>query len=146
MRKALIALLMLPVLAGIADARSFICGMVARHHFKLPPIVVVNGKRCNLNLAREWASCYPHVGMQEGAVLVQSRKGRALGGGPGGHVSVIKIVLGPCSAIVHDEKGTYERDTCSRRIAVVMPTTGTTAITWRSAPFTKNDNSALMMR
>jgi hypothetical protein len=52
---------------------------------------------------------------------VQRRRGRALGGGPGGHVSRIVSLISQCRAIVTDEKGTYERDICRNLVAYVKP-------------------------
>lgn len=74
------------------------------------------------NLALAWADM-PHVSAQVGAVVVQTRPGRALGGGPGGHVSRIVEMKGQCRAIVSDNRGQYERDICSRLVAYVMPST-----------------------
>jgi hypothetical protein len=72
-------------------------------------------------LAREWATKFPHTSAGPGAVVVQSRKGRALGGGPGGHVSRIVEMISTCRAIVNDNRGTYERDICRNLIAYVRP-------------------------
>lgn len=72
-------------------------------------------------LALEWARKFQRVSAQEGAVVVQRRKGRALGGGPGGHVSRIVSLLGYCRAVVRDNRGTYERDICRNLVAYVMP-------------------------
>jgi hypothetical protein len=95
-----------------ADARGgLICGLVQRLHFHLP---------AKYNLALNWAQL-PHIAAQPGAVVVQRRNGRALGGGPGGHVSRIVELRGQCRAIVTDERGTYERDICSRLVAYVSP-------------------------
>jgi hypothetical protein len=94
-----------------ARHHGFICGATQRAYFGLPPA---------FNLALHWASL-PHTTAHPGAVVVQRRSGRALGGGPGGHVSRIVSVTGPCRAIVTDERGTYERDICSRLVAYVSP-------------------------
>lgn len=94
----------------------FICGLTQRKHFGL------TDKR--LNTALYWAKAFPHVSAQPGAVVVQRRTGRALGGGPGGHVSRIESVVGQCRAIVTDERGTYERDVCRNLVAYVMPSSG----------------------
>lgn len=90
---------------------GFICGLTQRLHFGLPP---------KFNLALAWAEL-PHTFAAPGAVVVQRRKGRALGGGPGGHVSRIVSVVGQCRAVVTDEKGTYERDICKNLVAYVRP-------------------------
>ena len=92
---------------------GMICGLTQRLHFHLADK--------SLNLALEWAKKFPHVAARPGAVVVQRRNGRALGGGPGGHVSRIVSLTGPCRAMVTDEKGTYERDICKRLVAYVSP-------------------------
>lgn len=89
----------------------FICGLTQRLFFGLPE---------RFNLALEWATL-PHVGAEPGAVVVQRRRGHALGGGPGGHVSRIVSVTGQCRALVRDDKGTYERDICRNLVAYVRP-------------------------
>lgn len=94
-----------------ARHRHFVCGATQRAYFGV-----------GSNLALDWARDFPHVQAQAGAVVVQRRNGRALGGGPGGHVSRIVQLTGQCRAIVADEKGEYERDICSRLVAYVMPT------------------------
>jgi hypothetical protein len=71
-------------------------------------------------LALHWATL-PHTTPHAGAVVVQTRRGRALGGGPGGHVSRIVEVLGECRAIVADARGQYSRDICRNTIAIVQP-------------------------
>lgn len=72
-------------------------------------------------LALDWAKKFSHTSARNGAVVVQRRRGRALGGGPGGHVSLIKEVTGQCTAIVRDNRGTYERDICTNLVAYVDP-------------------------
>lgn len=72
-------------------------------------------------LALEWARKFQHVSKQEGAVVVQRRRGRAFGGGLGGHVSRTVTLIGACSAVVRDNRGTYERDICRNLVAYVMP-------------------------
>lgn len=104
-------------LIGISSAaeakprQGFKCGYVQRIHFGLP---------AKFNLALNWATL-PHTSARPGAVVVQRRKGRALGGGPGGHVSRIVNVTGQCRAIVTDNRGTYERDICKNLVAYVQP-------------------------
>ena len=90
---------------------GFICGLTQRMYFGLGP---------EYNLALNWARL-PHTSPHPGAVVVQRRSGRALGGGPGGHVSRIVSVVSQCRAVVTDDKGTYERDICSRLVAYVEP-------------------------
>src|ERR1035437_7378779 len=82
---------------GTADARQsrhhqhgFICGLVQRLHFGLPP---------KYNLALAWADL-THTIRAPSAVVVQRRRGRALGGGPGGHGSCIVSLISQCRAIV----------------------------------------------
>ena len=113
MRQIILAAFVLCSVATNADAR-FDCGRVQRAYFNLPP---------KFNLALNWATL-PHTTPHPGAVVVQRRAGRALGGGPGGHVSRIESVLDHCRAIVTDEKGTYERNICKALVAVVDPRSG----------------------
>jgi len=99
------------------DARrgghGFICGLTQRLYFGMAD--------AKFNLAMNWAVYLPHTSAHVGAVVVQRRAGRALGGGPGGHVSRIDAVKGTCVATVTDEKGTYDRDICRNLIAYVEP-------------------------
>jgi hypothetical protein len=112
MRRAFLGLAAIACLAGSpAQAHHFVCGLVQRLHYNLPP---------KYNLALAWAGL-PHTYAHAGAVVVQRRPGRALGGGPGGHVSRIVALRGQCRALVADERGTYERDICSRLVAYVSP-------------------------
>jgi hypothetical protein len=112
MKKSLIALSLIAVITPAqAEGGKFICGLTQRLHFGLP---------AKYNLAMNWASL-PHTHAAPGAVVVQRRKGRALGGGPGGHVSRIESIIGQCRAVVTDEKGTYERDICVNLVAIVNP-------------------------
>jgi hypothetical protein len=71
-----------------------------------------------LALARSWLK-FPRTSAGPGAVVVQGRAGRALGGGPGGHVSRIVELRGSCRALVQDNRGTYERDICRRLLGYV---------------------------
>ena len=108
-----IAALALILAASPASAR-FDCGRTQCAHFGI--------HHCGpLALALEWAHRFPHTSAHPGAVVVQRRKGRALGGGPGGHVSRIVSLRGECRAIVADDRGHYERDICSRLVAYVEP-------------------------
>ena len=91
----------------------FICGLTQRLYFGI--------KDTSLNLALEWKRKFPHVAAAPGMVVVQHRRGHALGGGPGGHVSRIVSLVGACRAIVADEKGTYERDICKNGAVYVNP-------------------------
>lgn len=115
MKKLTILLLLAVSSCATAPAfgkhRGLICGLTQRLHFHLPE---------KYNLALAWLDL-PHTDAHPGAVVVQHRHGRALGGGPGGHVSRIESMVGQCRAIVTDEKGTYERDICSRLAAYVQP-------------------------
>ena len=96
-----------------AGVGHFVCGLTQRLYFGI--------KDTSLNLALEWAHKFPHTSAQAGAVVVQRRRGHALGGGPGGHVSRIVQLTGQCRAMVTDEKGTYERDICKNLVAYVTP-------------------------
>jgi hypothetical protein len=71
-----------------------------------------------LALARSWLK-FPRTSAGPGVVVVQSRSGRALGGGPGGHVSRIVELRGSCRALVQDNRGTYERDICRNLLGYV---------------------------
>ena len=114
MRRVLIAATIMLLLSMSAQARHYhyICGVTQARHFGLP--------ESKYAVALNWASL-PHTDAHPGAVVVQRRAGRALGGGPGGHVSRIVEVLGQCQARVADEKGTYTRDICRNLVAYVQP-------------------------
>ena len=101
-----------------SDAASFNCG---KYQCRIHGI-----KNCgSLALALEWAKKFTRVNQPApGIVVVQTRKGRALGGGRGGHVSKIVSVTSPCRAIVQDNRGRYERDICKNRVALVAPSSG----------------------
>lgn len=114
-RIAVITGLTLALTVSSADAASFNCGKWMCRH--------VGVANCgSLALALEWARKFQRVAHPApGLILVQRRKGRALGGGPGGHVSKIVSVTGNCRAIVRDNRGQYERDICKNRVALVSP-------------------------
>ena len=101
----------LALMIGTASAANFTCGLFQRLHFCLPT---------KYNLALAWDDL-PHTTPGPGAVVVQRRRGRALGGGPGGHVSRIERVISECQAIVTDNRGTYKRDICKNLVAYVRP-------------------------
>lgn len=99
-----------------ADAASFNCGRFMCKTFGI--------KNCgSLALALQWAKKFPHVhAPAPGTVLVQTRKGRALGGSQGGHVSrVVALTDKSCRVIVQDNRGRYERDHCRNFVAFVSP-------------------------
>lgn len=73
----------------------------------------------DFNRAYAWARL-PRTMLSPGAVVVSSRKGKGCGG-PCGHVVKVVRVIDQCRAIVHDNRGTYERNTCKNRVAVVQP-------------------------
>jgi hypothetical protein len=99
-----------PRRARLAVRGRFNCGIA---------MMAITGRRePGLALARSWLR-FPRTVAGPGAVVVQSRKGRALGGGPGGHVSRIVEMRGSCRALVQDNRGTYERDICSRLLGYV---------------------------
>lgn len=115
MIRILAAVAAMLVLTTAVEAASFGCGRYQRGLFGL------NGpQHRHLNLARGWLA-FPRTSAQAGAVVVQGRRGRALGGGPGGHVARIERVTGSCTAIVRDNRGTYERDICRNLLAYVAP-------------------------
>ena len=93
------------------NGHGFNCGRTQAAYFGLGPAFA---------LALHWASL-PHTSAHPGAVVVQRRAGRALGGGPGGHVSRIVSVQSTCRAIVTDNSGTYSRDICRNLVAYVAP-------------------------
>lgn len=116
---AMTVLLLLPVSAQARQHHrrhhghhGFICGVTQADFFHLP--------RSKYALALAWDGL-PHTNAHPGAVVVQRRKGRALGGGPGGHVSRIVQNISQCVALVADEKGTYKRDICKNLVAYVQP-------------------------
>lgn len=114
-RLALLSTVVAVVLVGASTAESaaLVCGAVQMRYFGM------HDK--NFRLAKNWARLLPHTTAHEGAVVVQSRRGRDSAGNPGGHVSRIVSMRGSCRAIVADEKGQYERDICKRLIAYVDP-------------------------
>lgn len=95
------------------SAASYTCGLYMRGLYggKYGP---------EYNLALRWAHLQ-HTNAHPGAVVVQTRRGRALGGGPGGHVSRIVEMQGQCRAIVQDNRGRYSRDICKNLKAYVSP-------------------------
>lgn len=110
-----VVVLLIVVSCSPADA-AFNCG-----RFMCSLFGIANCKKPNLQLALTWASTFPRSVARPGAVVVQRRKGRAQGGGPGGHVSKIVEVRGQCRALVRDNRGTYERDICRSLVAYVQP-------------------------
>lgn len=111
MKRLLIASTLAVALVSSASAESFNCGRYMSSHFGIKPIP----------LALNWAKAFPHTNARPGVVVVQRRKGRALGGSPGGHVSKIVSLSGHCRAVVLDNRGTYERDICRALVAYVDP-------------------------
>lgn len=114
---AIAAVLTLPALADAkprkqSGLRGLTCGLVMRQMFGLADPA--------LNLARQWLR-FQRTELQPGAVVVSSRRGRALGGGPGGHVVKVLEVRGACTALVRDNRGTYVRDICRNQLGIVMP-------------------------
>lgn len=115
MRRLLGAAALLIALCGPALAASYTCGRYMRTQFPHLPAGI------NFDLALKWAEALPHTLARPGAVVVQTRAGRAKGGGPGGHVSKILELRGHCRALVRDNRGAYERDICRRLVAYVQP-------------------------
>ncbi len=94
--------------------RGYTCGIVMRQ-------LTGNIYGPEFNLARNWLRL-PRISVPTiGAVVVQSRAGRALGGGLGGHVSRIVSLSSNCRAVVQDNRGTYERDICRNLLGYVIP-------------------------
>ena len=121
MRRVLIAAtIMLMLLPMSAQARQrhyrhhgYICGATQAAYFHLPV--------SKYALALNWDDL-PHTYPHPGAVVVQRRAGRALGGGPGGHVSrIVQLTDNRCEAVVADEKGMYRRDICRNLVSYVQP-------------------------
>lgn len=99
------------LLLSAAPSEAFNCGHYLRQFYGLGP---------SYGLALNWAGLR-RSGPAPGTVVVQRRTGRALGGGPGGHVSRIVSIQGRCRAVVHDNRGTYSRDICKNLVAYVRP-------------------------
>ena len=76
------------------------CGSTQTSHFNLPR--VYNGH--NLWQAVEWTHAFPRTDAHAGAV------GYVRHGGPTGHVFRVVSVTGPNTALVADDRGTYERN------------------------------------
>lgn len=93
-----------------------ICGSTQANYFGLPRMV--NGH--NLWQAVEWTRTFPRTSIHVGAVGYQH------GGGPTGHVFRVTAYAGGCKATVTDDRGTYERNICSRG-AVFVDVTGVSA-------------------
>ena len=117
--RLLVAILAVVVCVSQADARPrLICGWTQRIYYGI--------KDASFNLALHWA-VLPHTSPQPGAVVVQRRRGHAIGGGPGGHVSRIVSVIGSCRAMVVDERGEYGRNICKNLVAYVLPNSAPSA-------------------
>ena len=121
---ATVGVIVLLLLHSVANARgrcdgihSCLCGRTQAEHFNLPR----NYNGYNLWQARDWALAFQHVQAQAGAVMYQH------GGGRTGHVSRIVALLDNCHATVSDDKGTYERNICTRGATFVMPSMGLSA-------------------
>jgi hypothetical protein len=80
------------------------CGSTQASFFGLPRMF--HGH--NLWQAVEWIMAFPHTSPHAGAVGYQH------GGGPTGHVFRIVNYAGGCTATVSDDRGTYQRNICSR--------------------------------
>lgn len=120
MRTMILAVLMVIATFNIAEARRrgpcdgihrCTCGSTQARHFKLPRFY----KGHNLWRAVEWKRAFPRASLAPGVVVYQR------GGGPSGHVSRVVRVISRCRAIVADERGTYERNVCSRGAVYVRP-------------------------
>jgi len=115
MKKFVLVALVLSAMCTSVDARprGYTCGLFMRQ--------LTGGQHGpKFNLALHWATL-SRGHAAPGMVLVQRRAGRALGGGPGGHVAMIREILGPCKARVQDNRGTYVRNTCKGFVAYVHP-------------------------
>jgi hypothetical protein len=110
-----ITALALALSATNVQAANFTCGRWLCRHLGIA--------NCgSLALALQWAEKFRHTTAHPGAVLVQRRSGRALGGSAGGHVSkVVALTDKPCRVIVQDNRGRYERDHCRNFVAFVSP-------------------------
>lgn len=102
-----------------ARAASYNCGYA---QCAIHGISKAECRKRGLPLALNWAKLPRLSQAVPGAVVVQRRAGRALGGSAGGHVAKILTVTGPCRATVIDNRGKpYSRDICSRLVAFVSP-------------------------
>ena len=102
---------------------GLVCGLTQRLHFGIT--------NTRYNLARAWLD-FPRTTAHPDAVVVQARAGKDSAGKPGGHVSRIVRNTGHCTAVVADEKGTYERNICANLLAYVQPRGG--AVTAFASP------------
>ena len=107
-----------PAGAGKIPPPGYRCGYAMRLEFGL-----TDAGHDRLNRALEWLR-FPRAAAEPGMVVVSWRKGRALGGGPGGHVVRIIAKETECLAIVRDDLGTRRRNICSRLLGVVDPEGG----------------------
>jgi hypothetical protein len=120
MRKMIIplTLLLVVVAATAAEARprlGLICGFHLRQVYGIADTA--------FNRAREWLR-FPRAPVAPGMVVVSARKGRDSAGNPGGHVVKILHPISECVAVINDSAGTYKRDICRGRLAVVDPSAG----------------------
>lgn len=78
-------------------------------------------RKLGLPLALNWPNRFQRVTYPApGVVVVQSRRGRALGGGRGGHVSqIVSVDANGNTAIVRDNRGTYRRNIKRNLVALV---------------------------
>jgi hypothetical protein len=88
------------------------CGVTAARFAGLP----LNYRGHNLKQAVGFKRALPRVSEpRPGHILYQT------GGGPTGHVSTIVSVSGRCTATVKDDRGTYERNICTRNAVFLDP-------------------------
>lgn len=106
------------------NAASFTCGWT---QCALNGISKAECRKRGLPLALNWKQ-FPRTSAQPGAVVIQTRRGKALGGSAGGHVSrIVSLTDDPRFAIVRDNRGTYRRDIRKNLVAIVSPDSWTTA-------------------
>lgn len=108
----LVTLLLTLSTEAFARRGGLICGWTQMKHFGI--------RDQRYRLARNWLG-FPRTSPRSGAVVVQWRSGRASDGRRGAHVARIVQVTGHCRALVADDRGTYQRDICSRGAVVVDP-------------------------
>ncbi len=90
------------------------CGVTAARLHGLP----LNYKGHNLKQAHGYVEAFPRSSSPAPGNIVYQH-----GGGPTGHVSTIKQVLSRCEAVVADDRGTYQRNICSRG-AIILAVNG----------------------
>lgn len=127
-KRLILGVLLVCAVSATADARNLFSSFSQPARYSLGPKPAAScgwtmramfGGRYGaaFNRAYQWATL-PRTTLRPGAVVVSSRKGRGCGG-PCGHVVRIVRVIDACNAVVQDNAGTYQRNTCRNRVAIV---------------------------